>query len=100
MSTTVGTVSGLQPGRMKAYHVGANEITVANVDGRFFAFGDTCPHRGCSLATGTLEGQVVTCACHGSQFDVSSGEVLRGPADEGVETWPVRIEGDAISIEG
>ena len=99
MATTLGAVAEVQPGRMKAYHVGSNEVAVANVDGRFYAFGDTCTHMGCSLATGTLDGQVVTCACHGSQFDVASGEVVRGPADEDVQTWAVKVEGDAISIE-
>jgi nitrite reductase/ring-hydroxylating ferredoxin subunit len=41
----------------------------------------------------------VTCACHGSQFDVITGEVLRGPADEGVQTWPVTLAEGAISVE-
>jgi nitrite reductase/ring-hydroxylating ferredoxin subunit len=31
----------------------------------------------------------VTCPRHGSQFDVRSGERLRGPADIGLPTFPV-----------
>jgi nitrite reductase/ring-hydroxylating ferredoxin subunit len=40
----------------------------------FHAFGDTCTRLRCSLAEGKLDGAVVTCACHGSQFDVTTAE--------------------------
>lgn len=63
---------------------GDRKIAVANVGGELRGFDDTCTHRGCSLAQGTLEGTVVTCPCHGSQFDVTSGAVVRGPATEPV----------------
>jgi nitrite reductase/ring-hydroxylating ferredoxin subunit len=63
---------------------GDRKIAVANVGGELHGFDDTCTHRGCSLAQGTLEGTVVTCPCHGSQFDVTTGAVVRGPATEPV----------------
>jgi catalase len=63
---------------------GERKIAVANVGGELFGFDDTCTHRGCSLAQGTLERSVVTCPCHGSQFDVTTGAVVRGPATEPV----------------
>jgi nitrite reductase/ring-hydroxylating ferredoxin subunit len=60
------------------------KIAVANVGGELHGFDDTCTHRGCSLAQGTLDGTVVTCPCHGSQFDVTTGAVVLGPATEPV----------------
>jgi nitrite reductase/ring-hydroxylating ferredoxin subunit len=57
-----------------------------------YAFDDTCTHMGCSLANGELEGTTVTCACHGSQFDVTSGAVLRGPAQRPVRSVPLTVE--------
>jgi nitrite reductase/ring-hydroxylating ferredoxin subunit len=84
---------------MRVVSVAADEVALANAEARIVAFGDTCPHMGCSLAEGSLAGTVVTCACHGSQFDVITGEVLRGPADEGVQTWPVTLAEGAISVE-
>ena len=63
-----------------AVDTGAGKIAVANVDGEYFAFDDTCTHQGCSLSTGTLDGMNVTCPCHGSTFNVTNGEVVNGPA--------------------
>lgn len=100
MLTRVGSIDELPQGRMRVVSVGGEDVTIANADGTIVAFGDTCPHMGCSLADGSLAGAVVTCACHGSQFDVRSGDVLRGPAEEGVNTWQVVVEGDSISVEG
>ncbi len=74
-------------------------IAVANVDGEYFAFDDTCTHQGCSLATGKLEGMNVTCPCHGSTFDVTTGEVVNGPASRPVEVYAVALVDDEIEID-
>jgi len=86
-------------GELKAFDVDGVRIAVANVSGTFHAFGDTCTHLQCSLAQGRLEGTVVTCSCHGSQFDVTTGDVLRGPAQEPVPSFAARVENDALQIE-
>jgi nitrite reductase/ring-hydroxylating ferredoxin subunit len=85
---------------MRAFDVQGTTIAVANVAGAFHAFDDTCTHRQCSLAEGDLEGSTVICPCHGSEFDVESGEVLRGPAREPVETYEVRVEDGNLEIRG
>jgi nitrite reductase/ring-hydroxylating ferredoxin subunit len=74
-------------------------VAVANVDGRLLAFDDTCTHRGCSLATGDLDGATVTCPCHGSQFDVASGAVLRGPTETPVRSRRVEVQGEDLLVE-
>src|SRR4029079_7180361 len=86
-------------GELMAFDVGGVRIAVANVGGAFHAFGDTCTHLQCSLADGDLQGMVVTCACHGSQFDVTNGTVLRGPAQEPVRSYAARVEDGAVQVE-
>jgi nitrite reductase/ring-hydroxylating ferredoxin subunit len=95
----VGRVDDLAEGGMGAFDVRGNRIAVANVNGAFHAFDDTCTHMGCSLAEGDLEETTVICPCHGSEFDVRSGAVLQGPAREPVETYETRVEGDSLEIE-
>jgi 3-phenylpropionate/trans-cinnamate dioxygenase ferredoxin component len=86
-------------GELAAFDVGGARIAVANVGGTLHAFGDTCTHLHCSLAEGDLDGMVVTCPCHGSQFDVTTGGVLRGPAQEPVPSYIARVENDILQVE-
>ena len=84
---------------MRTYEVAATKVTIAAAAGRLYAFDDACTHMGCSLARGTLEGTTVTCACHGSQFDVTTGAVLRGPAARPVRSRGVEISEGRLTVE-
>ena len=97
--TTVTTLEDLASQELAAYDVTGKRIAIAKVGDAFYAFGDTCTHQGCSLADGALDGATVTCPCHGSQFNVTTGEVLRGPAREPVASYPVRLEAGALEVE-
>jgi nitrite reductase/ring-hydroxylating ferredoxin subunit len=96
---TVTALEQLGDRELTAFEVSGTRIAVATVGDAFYAFGDTCTHRGCALAEGDLEATIVTCACHGSQFDVTTGEVLRGPALEPVRSYPVRVEGGVLQVD-
>ena len=89
----------LKKGEMQAFKVLDNKVAVANVGGTFYAFDDTCTHEGCSLAEGELEETILTCGCHGSQFDVSNGVLLRGPAQEPLKSYETRTEDGNLEIE-
>ena len=84
---------------MRALDVHDTKIAVANVGGTFYAFGDTCTHMECSLAEGDLEETTVTCPCHGSEFDVTSGEVLAPPARGPVGSNEARVVGEHLGIK-
>ena len=88
-------VSAVRPG--SAAQIG--DIAVFNVGGNFCATQAKCPHRGGLLSQGKLEGSTVTCPLHGSQFNVCSGEVLRGPAIDPLMTYRVVVEGGVGRIE-
>ncbi len=74
-------------------------VTLANVAGTLFAIDDTCTHRGCSLGDGKLDGSTVQCACHGSRFDVTSGAVVRGPAEDPVRSYPVHVANGEVQVD-
>ncbi len=96
---TVADAAQIGENEMAAFEVGGERIGVANVGGAFHAFGNTCTHRQCSLTSGVLEGTVVTCPCHGSQFDVTTGAVLRGPALEPVRRYGTRVDDGALQVD-
>ena len=95
---TVGRPDDVPEGEIRQFQVGGEDVAVANVDGELHAFSDVCTHLQCSLAEGDLEGTTVTCMCHGSQFDVTTGDVLNGPATEPVQTFRVAVDGDQLRI--
>ena len=75
-------------------------VTIARAGGSLYSFDDACPHQGCPLAEdGHLDGDVLTCGCHGSQYDVTTGQVLRGPATDALTMYVARAEGEAILVE-
>ncbi len=92
--TRVGNSQDVGAGQMRVFEVAGTKVNVTSVDGNLYAFDDTCTHAGCSLAMGKLDGTTVTCACHGSQFDVTSGALLRGPARRPVRSRLVQVEGE------
>ncbi len=97
---SISRAEDLGEGDIRAFDVRGTKIAVANVDGTFYAFDDTCTHMACSLAGGDLEETTVICPCHGSEFDVTSGAVLQGPAKEPVETYETRVEGGSLEVRG
>ncbi len=65
-------------GEARQFEVGGREIALARVtEGECYAVGGRCTHLRARLGKGTLEGTTLTCPWHGSQFDVTSGELLR-----------------------
>lgn len=85
----VGTTDELKVNQMKLLHVGDKRIVLARTENSYVAFDDRCTHKGGSLAGGSMMCGTVHCPWHGSQFDVATGLVMAGPADEKINVYPV-----------
>lgn len=72
-------------------------VAVWNVDGRVYALGDVCPHRGFVLSEGVLErrsdGICIVCPGHYWRYDIETGEHTAGP--ERVRTYSI-VEVDGM----
>ncbi len=75
--TEVAKIEELKSGTMKKLIAEGREILLVRVGDRYYATDNRCPHMKGDLSQGRLEGTVVTCPVHGSQFDVSNGHVRR-----------------------
>jgi len=94
-------VSTVREGTMDAFDLDGEMILVANVDGEWFAIGDTCSHAQASLSEGELDAEecTVTCPLHGAVFDLRTGEALEFPAEEPVVAYSVTVEDDEVHVE-
>lgn len=50
--------------------------------GQFRVFSATCTHQGCQVSS--VADKKIGCPCHGSQFAISTGAVVSGPATKGL----------------
>ncbi len=96
-------VSEIPEGTMKSAKIGEKEILVANVDGKFYAIGGRCTHRGGDLSKGNLSGRIVTCPVHGFKFDVTTGKIAYAPYEvrlmrliKNEPSYEMKIEGKDI----
>lgn len=103
----VARVSELPPGARKIVEIDGRSIGVFNVDGRFYALRNACPHQGAPLCLGSLdgtytsarpgefvrerEGEVLTCPWHGWEFDVTTGRSLFNPHRMRVRSYEVSV---------
>ena len=74
------------PGAMLTVEVGGEQVTIANVDGRYYGIGAICNHEQWDLSEGTLEDTTITCAGHGTVWDLKTG---KGVFDEPLEDEPL-----------
>ena len=94
----VGTADDPPDGTLRRVEAGGRAVCVARVEREWVAFDDTCTHEECSLAGGELDGSVVVCPCHGSEFDVRTGDVLTPPALEPLPIYEARVERDTLQV--
>jgi len=64
------------------------------VPGEIKGFTSTCTHYGCTVASVT--GGTINCPCHGSKFDMASGEVRNGPAIGALPAVAIKVDGDEV----
>ena len=67
-------------------------------DGEFFAFSSVCTHQGCQVTRITEE--AIICPCHSSNFSVTTGEVISGPAEEPLPKYEVSESGGTLTVKG
>jgi 3-phenylpropionate/trans-cinnamate dioxygenase ferredoxin subunit len=96
----VGALAEIPEGELRAYDLPAGRVAIAHIEHRLFAFGDECTHAGCSLSEGTLSDRdaEVECPCHGSTFDVETGEPTGGPAADPVPVYAVRVADGWVEV--
>lgn len=107
MTDTAGTkipvcpAAELPPGEMRLIEHDGMKIGVFNCDGAFYAIEDRCSHDNGPLAEGEFDAAACTVECprHGSLFDLSTGRPKTLPAFQPVQTFPVGVEDDTITLE-
>lgn len=106
-------VAGLKDSAVRKATVNGKELLFAKAGNEYFCTDARCPHLGGDLTMGTLQGTILTCPLHGSQFDLRDGRVLRWTdwtglkasitkalkAPRPLKTYPVKVEGEKVFVK-
>jgi nitrite reductase (NADH) small subunit len=93
----VAAVSEMPEGEMKIFCGG--RVAVANVEGRFHAFDNICPHAEGPLGEGFLDGRTVECPWHNGRWDITTGKGLTAFATTDIVVFDVRVVGGEIEVK-
>ena len=93
----VASVDEVSSGQGRVVKVHGKSIALFNVEGRFYAINNICPHEGGPLAKGRLKGHVVSCPWHHLKFDVRNGFGTDG-GGYCVISYEVRVEGSQVCV--
>ena len=98
--TNVCKAADIQPGAMKNFQIDGEDVAVGNVDGKFCAFSNLCPHQGASFAGGfgAIYNGEIACMLHDSAFSLETGQVTDGPSYDALTIYTVRVEGDDLLV--
>jgi nitrite reductase/ring-hydroxylating ferredoxin subunit len=96
--TPAGDASRLQDRQPLRVVVDDTPVLLLRDGAELFAIHDRCSHRGCSLSDGSLEGDEIVCACHGSRFDRRDGSVRGGPATAPQPAFEVRVRDERVEV--
>lgn len=75
------------------------EICLFNHRGTIGAVGNECTHAEFLMSDGTLRNDgTLECVWHGARFNCRTGRVCRGPAEDPLPVYPVRIENGRVLV--
>lgn len=97
--TEVAKRGDIPPGEARAAVVDERMIAVVNLDGEFYAIDNICTHAYVVLTEGCIVDGQIECPLHRARFDVRTGAVTAPPAYEPLQTYEVRVEGDAVLVK-
>jgi cytochrome P450/nitrite reductase/ring-hydroxylating ferredoxin subunit len=94
----VGAAEEAPVGFLRRVEVGGASVCLGRTADGWVAFQDACTHEECSLSEGELEGGVIVCPCHASEFDLRTGDVLCPPALEPLPIYEARVEARELQV--
>jgi Rieske Fe-S protein len=76
---------------------GPRVVVTQPTAGDFKAFSAVCTHMGCivnQISDGTID-----CPCHGSQYSITTGDVVAGPAPSPLPAKQIMVSGGSIFLD-
>ncbi|MEN3037787.1 MAG: Rieske (2Fe-2S) protein [Candidatus Kryptonium sp.] len=92
--------SDIRPGKAKSFQIDNVEIAIINLNSKFFALSNICPHQHTKIVNSTdaiIEGENIICPMHGWTFEIKSGKPVYGSGK--LKTFEIVLKNDEIWIK-
>ena len=93
--TVLGAASEIPVGG-GAIYTAAKVVVTQPASGRYKAFSAVCTHVGCLV--NKVTGGTIDCPCHGSEFKITNGAVVAGPAPSRLPARQIKIVDDQVIL--
>ncbi len=93
-------ISDIKQGKAKSFIIDDLEIAIINLDSKFFALSNVCPHQHTRIVNNTeaiIEGENIVCPMHGWTFEIKTGKPVYGSGK--LKCFEVEIRNDEIWIK-
>jgi thiosulfate dehydrogenase [quinone] large subunit len=93
--TLLGSAKAVPSGQSATFTIpsSGDPGIVINTNSTFYAYDAVCPHAGCTVGWAP-HNNLLVCPCHGSEFSLTTGDVLDGPSPHGLTKLKVVEESD------
>ncbi|MBA3506304.1 MAG: non-heme iron oxygenase ferredoxin subunit [Betaproteobacteria bacterium] len=95
----VMAADAIEPDNAVGVVINGRDIAIYNDGGEFFATDNICTHAQAFLCDGFLENGEIECPLHQARFDIRTGKVMREPAIDDIETFPVKVEAGRVFVK-
>jgi len=94
----VAQASAIPENGQRLVIVGGKQLLLCRSEGQFFAIVNRCTHDHEQLVGGLIRKCTIVCPFHGARYSLKSGAPFGPPAFEPIDTYPVRVVGDAVEV--
>lgn len=91
-------LSDLEEATVTPFVIGDQRIALYLIDEKVYATNNVCTHAFALLSDGWLDGTLIECPLHGAQFEVTTGEVVQGPADCAIAVFETNIVNGEVLV--
>jgi len=76
----------------------ADYVVTQPAKGKYKAFTKICTHQGCAVAE--VANGVIHCDCHGSEYSIKDGSVVKPPASRPLAEHDVTVSDGRVFVTG
>ena len=94
----IAKASEITDGSLKTVTIEGEDVTIANIGGKYYAIGAICKHNEWDLSEGYIEDGSIVCAGHGAKWNLQTGKAEFYETLDPEPLYDVKVEENDIYL--